>query len=476
MIGDAVEVGEAEVQHDDVGSGGIPGPQRRRRVRRLLDDVAMPGEVGGDRGPSDVVVLDEQEVGAAHPGQLCRRRGEPDPDAEAAERARLGLDRPAHGLHEPACDREAHAQAVAAPAPGPPGPVEAVEQVRQRVGRDARACVVDRDAGPRRRPAMAAVTLIAAPGGACSAALSITLPSATSNSTASTRTGGRSSGMVTRSGRPVGVGRVARSVVSTSSARSYGRRSGRSAPAWIRPMSSRPFTRPPRRRALGIDRRRGSADGAGGVRLHGGVGEAARERPDARDRRPEVVRHGIEDRGPQRVTLAGDLGRRELRRAARRGGARYPAGRPRAPAAAVRRGPAAGRPPAAWRGSSPPASPSSTRDRNRRSAAGRPRAPTCTRRRGGGASPSPSSVRRPHQRPGRVRVIGDVRSRPAAMRPSVCVTHTASISASTSSRRAISAAASSKPASWQRRGSSPRVRRPRARAGRPPRRGPGAGP
>ena len=89
---------------------------------------------------------------------------------------------------------------------------------------------------------------------------------------------------------------------------SYGSRSGRSSPASIRLRSSTARTRwsrraPPRRSpARRPSRTLGQWDGR--------IDQIAGSRPDAGERRPQVMRHRVEQGGLERVALSGDLGAR----------------------------------------------------------------------------------------------------------------------------------------------------------------------
>ena len=71
----AVEIREPEIEHDGIGPRPVPRAQRGVGVRRLLDGIAVPDEVRGNRGAGHLVVLDEQESGSTHPAASLRAAG-----------------------------------------------------------------------------------------------------------------------------------------------------------------------------------------------------------------------------------------------------------------------------------------------------------------------------------------------------------------------------------------------------------------
>ena len=71
---DAVDVGQTQVEQDDVGPARVPALQGRSAVDRLLDAVAPRGQLAHQRGPRLVVVLDDEHESGQPVERLRSRR------------------------------------------------------------------------------------------------------------------------------------------------------------------------------------------------------------------------------------------------------------------------------------------------------------------------------------------------------------------------------------------------------------------
>ena len=340
---------------------GRPGIQRARSRtprRGLVHHVPVIGEVRRDGPPGHLVVLDEEQAGAAH-GELLGGRREADADAEPAHR---GSSRPRScrpwpprtpGRSRAPCPIPRRA---AAPVRGGPG----------RTGRTGAPGHPAEPPGPRRRPRRAATRASAAPARmrtACRPAYG--RRRCRSRCPGPRRTGRRPPARARgRPGHPRSIARAAAPAGCCGAPSPPARQARRvGGPAGARlpgsgPCPASPFTRLPRRAA--------SASIASAVaRTAVGSGSAAASaRPPASAR---MLATGVRrscDTESRMAARSASLWRATstavARPGARRAGARCPAGPPRARAVAVRRGRAADRPPGrvAW---IHPASPPSAR-------------------------------------------------------------------------------------------------------------------
>ena len=321
MSDEAVLVGQAEVEHDEIRPPALPRLGRGRGVAGLDDVVVVAAEEHRDRLTGRLVILDEEDRGgsarghrsaasaaaAASAAPAATRSGTVEVDGEPAERAGSGHDRSAHRLDQAADDREADARCRG----GSPRPCAG----RDRTSRTAAAGT--RPGRPVRRPrrsprtrpfgATAAAIRIGAPGPPYLAALSRVFDRIWPMNTSSTRTGGRSSGTSTVTGWPFD----ATSVRAKASRDEVGQGEHREVrpelpgldPAHVEEVGDEPVE------PLGL-----AVDGAGdlpalvGRPLDVGVHEHARGRPDGRERRPQVMGDGVEQRRLDRLAAPRDLG------------------------------------------------------------------------------------------------------------------------------------------------------------------------